>query len=83
MTTLLLGATALAVVALGWFGYRAFVRIETWGRKMNDCDRIFQEAGIQDDEWEPEVSKRRPPRGIALAPALKVPHHHAGTAASK
>jgi hypothetical protein len=29
------------------------------------------------------VSKRRPPRGIALAPALKVPHHHAGTAASK
>ena len=83
MTTLLFGATTLAVVALGWYGYRAFVRIATWGRNMNDCDRIFQEAAIHDDGWEPEVSKRRPPRDIALAPSLKVPHHHAGTAASK
>jgi hypothetical protein len=43
---------------------------------MNDCDRIFQEAAVHDGGWEPELSKQRPPRGIALAPALKVPHQH-------
>jgi hypothetical protein len=83
MTALLIGATTLAVVALGWVGYKALLRIETWGRNMNDADRIFQEAAVPDDGWEPEVSKRRPQHGIALAPSLKVPHPHASTAASK
>jgi hypothetical protein len=26
--------------ACGWYGYRACVRIQTWGEKMNDLDNI-------------------------------------------
>jgi hypothetical protein len=80
---LLLGATTLAIAVLGWYGYRAFVRIETWGRNMNDCDRIFQEAAMHEDGWGPEVDRRRPAHGISVVPPLRTSRDHARAAALK
>ena len=52
MIALLLGSSALVVGALGWYGYRAFCRIQEWGRGMNEIDRIFQYAGKHVDQRE-------------------------------
>jgi len=77
MTTLLIGATTLAVAVLSWFGHRAFLRVETWGRNMNDVDRIFQDAALNDGVWDSAVTRKRTRSGISLTPTLKTPHHHA------
>jgi len=42
MIALLVGVTTLAVIGLGWYGYKASVRISTWGRNMDEQDGIFQ-----------------------------------------
>jgi hypothetical protein len=41
--TLLLGGTGL-----GWFAHRAYLRIQAWGRAMNEQDAILNSA--TDDE---------------------------------
>jgi hypothetical protein len=45
MVALLLGASTLVIGALGWYGCRAGCRIQEWGRRMDEMDRIFQIAG--------------------------------------
>ena len=42
MIALLVGVTTLAVIGSGWYGYKASVRISTWGRNMDEQDGIFQ-----------------------------------------
>lgn len=78
MTALLIGVTTFAgMVAggvIGSYGYRAYRRIEIWGRNMNECDRIFQIAAGDEGQWEVHAGKRRTPRvGISLVP-LDTPH---------
>jgi hypothetical protein len=58
MIALLIGTLALAGVALGWYGYRASVRIAVWGRNMDECDRIFQTM----EEQKADVEFPKPPR---------------------
>jgi hypothetical protein len=50
MIALLIGASVFAGVVLGWYGYKASVRIAVWGRNMNECDRIFQMASEHTDD---------------------------------
>jgi hypothetical protein len=64
-------------MVFGWFGYKAFRRIEAWGRNMNEIDGIFQKADPQDGGWSPRASNKPTPRGMTLVPTLKTPHHHA------
>ena len=72
VSALLIGASTLVVTALGWFGYRAFLRIETWGRNMNEIDGIFLDSAIEDGGWSSRPISERKPRGISLVPT----HHH-------
>jgi len=51
--------------------------VETWGRNMNDVDRIFQDAALNDGVWDSAVTRKRTRSGISLTPTLKTPHHHA------
>jgi hypothetical protein len=44
MSALLIGMSAIVGIGLGWYGYKAHLRIEAWGRNMNECDQIFQIA---------------------------------------
>ena len=74
MVALLLGASTLVVGALGWYGYRAGCRIQEWGRRMNEIDRIFQIAGehAQHEHYpvsSARVSAARPIGGFAAGPA--------------
>jgi hypothetical protein len=77
MIALLLGASTLVVGVVGWYGYRAFCRIQEWGRGMNEIDRIFQIAGehAEDEQFPVSVTRvvaSRPVRGFAAGrPALK------------
>ena len=77
MTALLMVATTLSIAVLGWYGYKAYRRIEAWGRNMNEIDRIFQDA----DQFEGACSSRpigkRVSGGMSLVQTLKTPHHHA------
>jgi hypothetical protein len=50
MIALLMGASVFAGVVLGWYGYKASVRIAVWGRNMDECDRIFQMANEHTDD---------------------------------
>lgn len=73
MIALLIGAsTLIAIGVAGWYGYRAYCRIQEWGRRMNEIDRIFQYSGEH-------VDHREFVRGGAPAR----PGFRAGPAASK
>jgi hypothetical protein len=78
MTALLIGMSAIAGMGLGWYGYKAHLRIEAWGQNMNACDQIFQIAsGEMPDGFQgPAKDGRR----IA---SLAGPNLHPGAAASK
>jgi hypothetical protein len=56
---LLITTSIIAGAFLGWFGYRASLRIQAWGLNMNAQDRIFQEA-IREDGVDPASSRKRP-----------------------
>jgi hypothetical protein len=74
MITFLLGTSAVAGVGLGWYGYRASLRIAEWGRAMNECDQIFQAAteGTSSTNLE-EGRKRIPKDGPRILPFV-TPH---------
>jgi hypothetical protein len=72
MTTLLLGVTTLAVAVLGWFGYKALLRINTWGQNMNDLDLIFQDSAQETGGWSSRPISKRKAGGVSLVPT---PHH--------
>jgi hypothetical protein len=60
VNALLIGATTLAVIVLGWFGHKALHRIDAWGVKMNELDRIFQDADQHDGGWSSRpIDKRK------------------------
>jgi hypothetical protein len=62
MVMLMVGVTVAAVIALGWVGHRASIRIEAWGRGMDACDEIFRLAeGYQEQQMELQPAPKIPP----------------------
>jgi hypothetical protein len=54
MTMLLLGMSVFAGMGLGWFGHKAKLRIDLWGRNADQQDLIFQAAEREaefDNKW--------------------------------
>ena len=49
MVTLMIGTFAVAGVGLGWYGHKASLRIESWGRRANERDLIFQQMSRRKD----------------------------------
>jgi hypothetical protein len=39
---------------IGWYTHRAWLRIDAWGGKMNDCDAIFR---LTSEEGEYELQR--------------------------
>ena len=77
MTALLIGVTTLVVMAwLGWYGYRAYLRIETWGRNLNEIDGIWREETLREARTRPVVSGDRVAVGVASVPRFTIPQHH-------
>jgi hypothetical protein len=73
MITLLIGTSVAAVGGLGWYGFKASLRIAEWGRGMDECDRIFQAAeGVGSINFE-EGRKRAPKDGPRILPFV-IPH---------
>jgi hypothetical protein len=78
MTALLIGMSAIVGIGLGWYGYKAHLRIEAWGRNMNECDQIFQIASGE----MPEESDGLAEDGRRVA-SMTGHNLHPGAAASK
>jgi hypothetical protein len=62
MTTLLIGISIFALVGLGWYGYKASLRIEAWGQGVDECDRIFQTVSGEPGASNFDEGRQRPPR---------------------
>lgn len=77
MISLLFGTLILAGIGLGWYGYKASLRIAEWGRGMDECDHIFQIAGGIEEQASWDAGEV--PAGRSFADA----RFHAGVAASK
>jgi hypothetical protein len=77
MIVLLVGTSVAAGVALGWYGYKASVRIQTWGQRMNECDSIFQvaTAGTERTNFD-EAQTRVPKDGPRIVPLAAPPLRH-------
>ena len=73
MITFLVGISMLAGVGLGWYGYKASLRIAAWGRGLDECDRIFQEAGEGVELISEDGRKRAPKDGARIVP-FATPH---------
>lgn len=82
MIALCIGTSVLAGTALGWYGHKASLRIEAWGHKVNERDRIVRSLIAEDDVALPNGRQGTfgktpfvPPLGTshfpAGAPALK------------
>jgi len=39
---LVMGSSILTALVLGWYGQKAYIRIQAWGEKMNEQDAILQ-----------------------------------------
>jgi hypothetical protein len=46
---LLVAGSIVAGTVSGWYGHKASLRIQAWGLKMNDQDRIFRFVTNLDD----------------------------------
>ncbi|HWB32403.1 MAG TPA: hypothetical protein VG714_04445 [Acidobacteriaceae bacterium] len=51
MIVIPVGLLLVAGAGLGWYAHRAYVRINTWGRNMNEVDAIFRvaEEGLEEE----------------------------------
>ena len=48
MIALFVAILLVAGTGLGWYGHRAWLRIDTWGRNMNDQDSIVRIASQEE-----------------------------------
>jgi len=73
MIMLLIGSIAIGT-ALGWYGYKAVLRIQSWGERMNECDNIFQivTTGTERTNFD-DLQRRAPKDGPRIVP-LPTPH---------
>lgn len=71
MITLLIGISVLAGVSLAWFGYKTSLRIQAWGRGMDECDRIFQTVGGELSGAEFDQNRKRPQSATLIATHLR------------
>ncbi len=74
MITLLIGTSLFAGIGFGWYGHKAKLRIDTWGKNEQEQDLIFQVAevgGNLESNW-----KRMPGDASPLAPLTIAPLSH-------
>lgn len=58
MSALLIAISAGTGTVLGWFVYRASLRIQAWGVNMDAQDRIFQEA-VGENSADMQIGRER------------------------
>jgi len=69
MIALLIGIAAVVGVGVGWYGHRVSLRIEAWGRGMDECDEIFRSVTERTVSSKFEDGRRRISRdGPSIAP---------------
>ena len=83
MNMLLFGTFAVAGVGLGWYGHKAILRIEDWGRKANERDLIFQQMSEGEDGNKNWVAGGRKLEEVSAVASMVNPHFPVAAAASK
>jgi hypothetical protein len=83
MVTLMIGTFAVAGVGLGWYGHKASLRIESWGRRANERDLIFQQMSGREDSCEIGLVSNRRVEDISSGASMAHPHFPVAVAASK
>lgn len=82
MIALLIAISVVTGTVLGWFAYKASLRIQAWGLNMNAQDRIFQEA-VREDSADPQPGRKRPEADYGSVPVLGRRHLPLGVGSSK
>lgn len=82
MIALLIAISISTGTVLGWFAYKASLRIRTWGLNLDAQDRIFQEAA-REDSVDSQSSRKRPEADHGPVPALGRRHLPFGAVSSK
>jgi hypothetical protein len=83
MIALCIGTSVLAGTVLGWYGHKASLRIEAWGEKVNERDRIVRSL-IDEDEGAHPQGQQGAFAKATFAPSIgRIGHFPAGAAASK
>jgi hypothetical protein len=52
MIALLVGMSVMAGAAIGWYTYKAGLRIAMWGRKMNEFDQLVRNMTKHEEGWQ-------------------------------
>jgi hypothetical protein len=82
MIALCIGASVLAGTALGWYGHKASLRIEAWGQKVQERDRIVRSL-IGEDAGDLSRGRQGTFGNAPFVPPMGTSHFPAGAAASK
>lgn len=83
MVTLMIGTFAVAGVGLGWYGHKASLRIESWGRRADERDLIFQQMSEREDSLEIGLAGNRRVEDTSGGALIAHPHFPVAAAASK
>jgi hypothetical protein len=51
----------VATALLGWYGHKAYIRVQAWGEKLNEQDAIFQNAATPQEMAGFAMGPKRPP----------------------
>ena len=71
MIALLFGTVVMVGVGIGWYGHKASLRIELWGRRADERDLIFQQMSESEDPSEIwATGKRRSEEASCGAPMV-------------
>jgi hypothetical protein len=57
----------VTALVLGWYGHKAYIRIQAWGEKMNERDAIFQSCASVEELEPTTATSRRQLFGAHLA----------------
>lgn len=78
MIALFVGSVVVGASVASWYGYKALVRIRTWGEKMNEVDAIFQSVATPEEmsgaAASSPIRKSAAPVPATTQVAVGVPH---------
>ena len=83
IVALMIRTFTVAGVGLGWYGHKASLRIESWGRRANERDLILQQMSGREDSCESGLISNRRVEDTSSGASIAHPHFPATVAASK
>jgi len=78
MIAVVVASSMLTGTVVGWFGHKASLRIEMWGRNMNEREGISSELPGQMDRYDSGAGRKRLREDNRFAPGIVNGHFPVG-----